>query len=1238
MKLISEKYRSIKPTIDYLIDPVVIAQAWKKTHGYIRSFNWYADTLALDVSALGIEELSKEWGKQLANKKKLFLIELVPAAKSEPWSINEENGWSPETSLEDRTKSPPLRPLAHLMIRDQTWASTAMLCLADAVETAQGNCAEPNFRNAQFKKVYSYGNRLVCDWQDDKAWFRWGNSETYRKFFTDYQNFIKRPLSIGREIAESSRDPENVYIVNFDLKKFYTNIDIAILIKRLKKISKEFKNEDCPQFWAGVQRITKWKWDETTTKAFSELNVDDATKGLPQGLVASGFFANAYLVDFDQEIGEQIGSTISEKYDITLHDYCRYVDDIRLVIYSESGDLAEISETLNIWMSKILASHGGNGLVVNNDKTKVIKLTDLANRGSMSSRIEMIQGDLSGPADRETLQNASGLLESLLSADGDANYDLVKLRKSKIDRNDLKLVSITQFDHDIRPDTLKRFAANRLESIMRSKRKIDFDESNEIGPNIFKNSDNESELLAKKLISAWMKDPSLGLVLRKAIEIYPNADLFSPIFEAIFYRSSYGDYSNKITATLMDFLLADLFRCASDFHGYFQAVTYPSSADPSGILEVISNYAQKVIAAKKDFKFVERQALMVLAVLNKPVLDTSEDMSIQKILHAILAGSPPKIRIETIALFEVASQITGKTASYAALYLDTLKKSSFDKNTHLIPFAKRGGPFWNSLWKIISRDSDLESVKKDLKWAATLEISKLRGKILRLSNVISSDSNGFEHEAALLKLALALANLASNNHGITESSPTQIFISKDGSRGWEELWHPEIHSLKCDFDEKDKSVDPRFTAPPWVIEADKNLDTDRVVIYWIGAILRSSVLGRLDFTENRWKAGKTVTYKGLRASWYKRRMGMMHAPEAVLGEFATVTNWFSELLMSSLQWPGFQSSYVNNEDIKAIEDLDTFKQCIKSRLETLNNMYCRASNVPLLPTTISRPSKENQLFRLITVQPLLPRTEDFSLTDPGLNNVRIRAKHRDHLLAICQLTFKTLQTKSSADKGKQKHLADLIVFPEVTVHIDDLDVLKRLADKTKAIIFAGVVFTNHNGKLVNFARWIIPDIRTSGRQWIFRDQGKEYMTPGEIALGVTGYRPCQHLIEIHGHPEGPFRLSGAICYDATDIRLAADLRDKTDLFVVAAHNSDVSTFDNMAAALHFHMFQHIVITNIGEFGGTTIQAPFKLPYHRLISHVHGSDQISINMADLDLAAFKRKVKTYKEVKSKPAGL
>jgi len=60
---------------------------------------------------------------------------------------------------------------------------------------------------------------------------------------------------------------------------------------------------------------------------------------------------------------------------------------------------------------------------------------------------------------------------------------------------------------------------------------------------------------------------------------------------------------------------------------------------------------------------------------------------------------------------------------------------------------------------------------------------------------------------------------------------------------------------------------------------------------------------------------------------------------------------------------------------------------------------------------------------------------------------------------------------------------------------------------------------------------------------------------------------------------GPFRfgapeecaqwsMSGAICYDSTDLSLAADLRDRTDMFEVPALNRDVGTLNNMAASLH----------------------------------------------------------------------
>jgi hypothetical protein len=51
MKLIEEKYRRLQPTIGYLTDEVVMAQAWKKIHGYIRTLNRYADTLDLNVTA-----------------------------------------------------------------------------------------------------------------------------------------------------------------------------------------------------------------------------------------------------------------------------------------------------------------------------------------------------------------------------------------------------------------------------------------------------------------------------------------------------------------------------------------------------------------------------------------------------------------------------------------------------------------------------------------------------------------------------------------------------------------------------------------------------------------------------------------------------------------------------------------------------------------------------------------------------------------------------------------------------------------------------------------------------------------------------------------------------------------------------------------------------------------------------------------------------------------------------------
>mgnify|MGYP003658128640 FL=1 len=139
-------------------------------------------------------------------------------------------------------------------------------------------------------------------------------------------------------------------------------------------------------------------------------------------------------------------------------------------------------------------------------------------------------------------------------------------------------------------------------------------------------------------------------------------------------------------------------------------------------------------------------------------------------------------------------------------------------------------------------------------------------------------------------------------------------------------------------------------------------------------------------------------------------------------------------------------------------------------------------------------------------------------------------------------------------------------------------------------------------------------------------------------MGIKGHRPHLTLVELPVGIGSRTRIAAAICYDATDLDLVADLRDRSDIFLVAALNQDVQTFDNMVAALHFHMYQPIVLANTGEFGGSTAQAP--LPKHeRLISHVHGNNQVAVNVFEIDPEPFKsiRRKRAPRGLKNPPAG-
>jgi hypothetical protein len=200
---------------------------------------------------------------------------------------------------------------------------------------------------------------------------------------------------------------------------------------------------------------------------------------------------------------------------------------------------------------------------------------------------------------------------------------------------------------------------------------------------------------------------------------------------------------------------------------------------------------------------------------------------------------------------------------------------------------------------------------------------------------------------------------------------------------------------------------------------------------------------------------------------------------------------------------------------------------------------------------------------------------------------------------------------------------DLVVLPEYSIHVLDQDLLRAFSDKTGAMLHYGLLSARHpvSDEYTNASRWLIPVRTKSRRSWIEVDQGKSHLTSEEIGLGVDRWCPYRVVIELQLDKETNYRMVGAICYDATDLALASDMKNESHMFVVPAYNKDIKTFDSMIAALRYHMYQHVVICNTGEFGGSSTQAPYDEEHRRTISHAHGASQLAIAVFDVRVDDF-----------------
>jgi hypothetical protein len=1235
MGLLKEKYKVLAPRAAYLSDIVVLSQAWKKSHSYVRRHNWYQNTLELDCSAIDLEANLEKWSKAIRRGTyRPTPLRLVPAPKSALWTFT--SGWNPQEA--DNSKR-VLRPLAHLGIREQTVSTAVMLCLANCIETAQGDSSISDPIRARAANVYSYGNRLYCQWDDrlgaHSARFSWGNSDVYSRYYQDYKSFVNRPMAIAQSIEiEPAHGP--IYVVKIDLSAFFDNIDVNELVNCLRREYASFRKgrKYLPAadgaFWSRAQSALSFEWDRRDQSMSHLLKDGLQPSGLPQGMVSSGFFANAYLLAFDRRIGGAVRrkTQIGKNKKITIHDYCRYVDDLRIVITAsdETTSESDVANDVSIWIQKGLneSLRSERKLHINQDKTEVERYSSIGGSSGVVARMNAMQKELSGPFDTTTLAHVEAGLQGLLAL---AELGLQAKSDDLQVANNLSLSVVATPKLEVRDDTLTRFSAYRLTKALRLRRGMtDLKEEGEQG--LARDALlHEFEVAARRLVAAWAVNPSLVQVLTYGLDLFPSPELLRPVTEALLSKLS--NETSAFERHVSWYVLSELMRAGATHIGRRNAQD-PGFAvgDLQGFRNHLIEISSELLRSQESPWYVRQQALLFMCAARKEAEFSSVEPELQ--LHLCLCdfiGEAFKARNvnghDALSVALVGYQIhrdKKQFISWLRTYVAEKSHKEVSKAFELI------GQTDSQLFSDITKSGKGKEAAKsgilprylgqyvDSRWTSKNDPLP-KNTWIALSKVLTHPRNPLSQENALLQLLKGLASLASKpEHNPERFTPLTIELR---TQDWGRLSDPRAFSLDVRYRPRRYGVDPRYATPLWCAPKYSWL-------YALGRVTRAAATGELDFTASHWVMRQDVGwYHGIKSSWQKRRSGMSQAPSALGGTTSGTTQWFSELLLRMLSWPGISSESHLLPEMDSLRGPADFLKVIEHRLKWQAGLYARGCDLPVYLHPVEWRVRSPRTLRVAILQGLMPRLADFDGGHSSLDEPGFRARHRNHLASVLHLAHRKIAASDSVHGDIHRPRVDIVVAPEYSVHVADQDLLRQFSDSLGAMLFYGLVGAKHpvDGACVNAARWLVPQYRGGKRSWVEVDQGKGNLTQAEIEMGVVPWRPYQAIIELNIDNNTKFRIAGAICYDATDIALAADLRNLSHMFVVPAMNRDVKTFDSMVAALRYHMYQHVIISNTGEFGGSTAQAPYDTEHMRLIAHSHGSNQIAVSILDVDIGHF-----------------
>ena len=908
----------LNPSLEDLRLECVLMQAWKKTSSYLRTHSWYADTLGIDYQSLRIPTFLAEIQEAIDSCATWTPepLELVPAPKTQRWCFDDSGNWIPRPN-QDYQKQ--LRPLAHVALRDQVVATAIMLCLADRIETRMNDPRLSIDSEKNRRRVLAYGHRLVCDDAEDGGLrHRWGSTKLYRQYFQDYQTFLRRPRVVAERLDSDSPEFE-IAIVQSDLSKFYDRVKPDLLRQKFEQLGRE---GDDPRFFELAGRVFDWRWADT--KRASRHSREHGLDGfmhvaLPQGLVASGFFANVVMQDFETRLRDAFGQVIDEALGITLLDAAYYVDDFRLVVQIPRSDpgLAEreVRDAISSWLQGQL-DMTAPGLVVEQSKRAVtVEGRDRRFLVPQSLAAQRIQSDTSGVFDMLHGTELIGAIEGFFHTQ--KRYS-TETKPEEVGRTGL-LVGLS----DMRDETAARFAAGRFRRTFRSLRPILGGDNQGVGQAVPVTDaepddegsehslvlskvqlDERAKFFAALLIEEWTANPANVRLLRVALDMYPDPQFLEEVLRVLKPGWAVGG-SKGARREIRLFCLAELFRAGATETG----IVSDNECLPQGV--DLDRYHQRLLREAQDIfnQFVSgqsnssrlpwylmQQVFLYLAArdafpeaVNRLGAKGGQSLALYRRFAKFLGGDWPAGLDERSSFLVIArtgfslNGLVDRIAQQGVSpeFLSRVEACSPSTATALWEAARPAAG--NALTQLAKRLGLKPSQAAD---AATC-----------LPDLASLKINPFFTEPNLLCLARWLFGLPEDTLE-TPLTPWQIEcgLKSDDQGDRFGLIDPDKFRVRMSV-----STGARLFMPPEWCETPEERQR-----YQIGALLRFAIRGTTNFFAGATNAKRYMVPRYARSisHWEQQRYSAFHGRSAFGPPWLPISSFLEDLLYDLLRWPG----------------------------------------------------------------------------------------------------------------------------------------------------------------------------------------------------------------------------------------------------------------------------------------------------------------------------------------------